>query len=82
MRAEPPNASKVEADDAVFLRAELFGYFGGGFHFNVMALAVIERQAITREAFLAGDGEAGGGIKAAAEQADGGLWNGLRQISV
>jgi hypothetical protein len=34
--------AKVEAHDAVFLRAELFGYFGGGFHFNVMALAIVE----------------------------------------
>jgi hypothetical protein len=31
---------------------------------------------------LAGDGEAGGRIKAAAEEADGGFWSGLRQISV
>jgi len=66
----------------VFLRAELFGDLRGCVHFDVMALAVVERQAIASEAFLAGDGETSGGIEAAAEQTDGGYLWGVGQISV
>jgi len=74
--------AKVEADDAVFLRAKLFGDLRGGVHFNVMTLAVVERKAITSEAFLAGDGETSGRIEAATEQTDGGFFRGVGQISV
>ena len=52
--------SEVKTGDAMFDCAELFGDFGGSFHFYLMALAVIEREAVRGEALLTGDGQAGG----------------------
>jgi hypothetical protein len=41
------------------------------FELDAVPLAVIERQAVTGETCLLGDGKAGGGVKTATEKADG-----------
>ena len=53
------------------LGAEVRGDAGGGFQFELVALAVIEGERVAGVAFAAGQRQAGGGIQAAAQQADG-----------
>ena len=57
--------------DAKDMGPEVGGDTFGGGEFLVMALAVVEGEGVGFETFLASDGEAGGGIEAAAEEADG-----------
>ena len=49
------------------------GDLPGGLQFGTVPLAVVEGQAVAREALGAGDGEAGGGIEATGKEDDSGL---------
>ena len=74
--------AQIKTDHAMFGRAQLLGDVGGGLHFDLMPLAVIKGEAVTGVAFFARDGEAGGRIEPAAEQADGAFRIGLGQVLV
>jgi len=50
----------------------------GGLQFGAVALAVIERQAITVKTLAAGNGEASGGIESTGKENDGWLHHGAR----
>lgn len=70
-------------DSTVFLRAKLAGDFSGSGDFYVVALAIVERKAVAGIAFFHGNGQGGGGIEAAAEEADGSFFvRGMEQILV
>lgn len=56
--------------DTLLAGAQARGDAGSRFEFYPMPLTVIERQAITVESLLPGNGEACGGIESAAEQAN------------
>ena len=58
--------TEIDVGDAEGVGPEVGGDAFGGDEFLVVALAVIERQGVGFKAFLAGDGEAGGGLEATA----------------
>ena len=62
---------QVNARGAVFRGAEKLSYMGGGFELDPVALSVIEGQRVTFVAIAPGQGEAGGGIQASAQQTHG-----------
>ena len=63
--------AQVDVDDDVVLHAGGSRNSCGGFEFDLVALAVAEGHRVDVEAFGLGDCECGGGVEAAAQQADG-----------
>jgi hypothetical protein len=67
---------EIEPHDLPPGRAERSGDPRGRIEFGAMALAVIDREAMTLEFFAAGEDERGGGIQSAGKQDDGATqWN-------
>jgi len=58
------------------------GDSGGRFELDLVPLAVVEGERVAGESFAAGVGETGGGIEAAAEEADGGTVVGGGELRV
>jgi len=65
--------TQIDVDGSMLFRVQVFGHSAGRFQFNTMALAIVEREAITLKSLLARYRKASGGIKSPAEEADGAL---------
>ena len=63
--------AQVDVDDDVVLHAQRGRDAGRGLEFDLVALAVAEGHGVDVEALGLGDRECGGGVEAAAQQADG-----------
>ncbi len=63
-------SSQVDANDAVLAHVEVPRHARGGIQLDPMALTVIERKRVTREALANRNAKRGGGIESSAEEAD------------
>jgi hypothetical protein len=70
--SESRSAERIETDlgHLVFRDADVRGDAGGGIELNLVALAVVEGECVAGVPFAAGERQAGGGIEAAAYEAD------------